>query len=421
MKHTIGRRILATLLLGILCLSVAACAAPADSSDGDITLTLIRIGNDEGEANYWKGLIERFEAANPGIKVAYDDAAIGEPFETKVNTMFESGKGPDLIGNGVGALPKQVETGRYMPITDYINAWDGKDDMIDIVLDKGTYKGDVYGLAYSTTPFVFAYRTDYFEEANLDPNSPPATWDELVQYAKALTVVENDQIVRAGFAFPMTAGNMVEFDIFAFGNGGGFYDAEGNPTVDAQANIDALAFLQSFIAEVNIPYNSNEVNPFIKGNAAMTLINNVALEPILSDPEMAGKVAIAFPPTNGTEANFAGCNMLSIGKDCENPDAAFKFIEMALSPDEVLRRAKEIKIPVTRQSLVEEYTALDPFNAVRVKCVEFGISMPKATWTPVFQRVRNLAVEKALYDNVDAAQALQDAQAELLTEIEEAQ
>ena len=47
-----------------------------------IELSFIRIGNDAAEADYWKRLINDFNAANPGLLVTYDDAAIGEAMES---------------------------------------------------------------------------------------------------------------------------------------------------------------------------------------------------------------------------------------------------------------------------------------------------------------------------------------------------
>ena len=114
----------------------------------------------------------------------------------------------------------------------------------------------------------------------------------------------------------------------------------------------------------------------------MTLINNVTLTPMLKDEAYEGKVGIAFPPYNTTKANFSGCNMLFIGRDCQNMDAAFSYIEAALSEDEVLRRAEELFVPVVRSSLVDEYAAMDPMNAIRAECVEYGVGMPLTTGPP---------------------------------------
>lgn len=411
--------VLCVLMILITGLFSACTGGPGEvKTDGDVTLSFIRIGNDAPEADYWKGLIEEFEKENPGIIIEYDDAAIGEPMETKLNTLFAAGAGPDIIGHGILSVANRVEAGHYSPITKYFDTWDGKDDIMERVLANGTYRDEVYGLAYSTTPFVFAYRKDLFEKAGLNPEKPPANWDQLKEYALLLTEKEGDRITTAGFAYPMAAGNFVEFDVFVFGNGGRYYDKDLVPTIDTPDKKEAFEFLLSFVDQVNIPYNSNEVNPFIRGNAAMTLINNVALRPLLNDPDYEGKIAVAVPPHNREEATFSGCNMLFIGSDCKNTDEAWLFIEKALTPEQVMERSTKLNIPVTRNSLIEEFSKLDPYNGVRARCVAVGIGMPRTVWSPRFQTIRNEMVQNVLYSKSTVGEALEEAQRKLMEEIE---
>lgn len=422
------KKLLALTLLVLLL--VSGCAAPAaqntasaqntgSAAGAAVTLKFVRIGNDAPEAAYWKAVISRFETANPGIHIEYDDAAIGEPMETKLNAAFAAGIGPDIIGHGIMSVAARAEAKQYQPVTKYFSTWEGKDDLMPSVLANGTYKNEVYGLGYSTTPFLFAWRKDLFQAAGLDPETPPKTWAQLKTMAEKLTVKDGETISQSGFAFPKSAGNFVEFDCFVFGNGGRYYDDAGNPTLDTPEKAEAFRFLSSFVGNVSTPYNSNELNPFVAGKAAMTLINNVALTAMLKNEAYKGKIGIALPPANeGKEQKtFAGCNMLFIGGDCKHPDEAFKFISFALSKEEVLQRAKEVNIPVTRKSQVEAFTALDPMNAVRSTCVEHGIGMPRTTWAATFQKIRNDMVQQVLYSKASPEDALKAAQAKLLEEI----
>ncbi len=410
------KKCLALILALMLALGAIPAISLADSAKTE--LSFVRIGNDAAEKAYWEWVIQGFEAANPDIKILYDDAAIGEPMETKLNTMFASGSGPDLIGHGILSVAARVELGHYQAIDAYFDAWEGKDDLLPSVLANGTYKGHTYGLGYSVTPFVFAYRKDLFEAAGLDPEQPPTTWDQLAEYARKLTVKSGDEITQSGFCFPQTGGNMVEFDVFTFGNGGKFMDEDSNPTMDGPAQLEVLNYLSGLLPDVNMVYSNSETNPFVKGLAAMTLINNVALTSMLQDPEYAGKVGVALPPNNGVKGTFSGCNMLFIGRDCKNADAAFSFIEFALSQESTLERAKQLRIPVTRASLQAEFAALDPYNAARSECVENGTGMPRATWATTFQRIRNELVQAVLFGGADAQQSLTKAQEDLLFEIE---
>ncbi len=404
----------------ILLLALAlgtALFAPA-LAEQTTELTFLRIGNDEAERAYWQWTIEEFQKANPGIVIHYDEAAIGEPMETKLNTLFASGTGPDLIGHGILSVAQRVNLGHYQPIDDLFATWEGKDDIMPAVLANGTYEGQVYGLAYSVTPYVFAYRIDLLEEAGI---AVPATWDELAEAARALTKKDDSGAVTfSGFCYPQTGGNLVELDVFVYGNGGTYLSDSNEPVFEGNEQIaGALDFLKGLLPDVNLVYSNNEVNPFVAGQAAMTLINNAALTTMLNNPEYEGKVGMALPPNNGTQASFCGCNMLFIGRDCQDPDAAFKFISFALGKESALKRAEMVRIPVTRKSLAEQYAQMDPWNAARVACVEYGTGMPRVTWSTGFQQVRNALSQSVLFGDVAVEEALSQAQKDIAFRMEQ--
>ena len=397
----------ALLLIAALLFTLTVAFAEDDA----VTLSFVRIGNDEAERAYWQWAIETFEAAHPNIRIEYDEKAIGDAMDTALNTQFASGGGVDIIGHGILSVAQRVEAGQYMAIDDYFESWEGRDDLMEAVLANGTYNDHVYGLGYSVTPYVFAYRIDLLEEADI---AVPTTWEELADAARELTQYnDNGEVEFAGFCYPQTGGNLVELDVFVYGNGGS-YIVDGQPTFEDNEQIaGALEFLSELLPEVNLTYSSNEVNPFVSGNAAMTLINNAALTTMLKNPEYEGKVGIALPPNNGTPASFCGCNMLFIGTTCQHPDEAFEFISFVLSPESTLKRAEMVKTPVTLTSLVDEYAAMDEWNAARSLCVSYGTGMPRVTWSTSFQTVRNALSQSVLFGGTDIGPALKEAQSDI--------
>lgn len=412
------KRFLLICLTAAMLLGLVACGG-ADSGD-TLTLSFLRLGNDEAERTFWQEVIAEYEAANEGVKIAYDEAAIGDAMDTKLTNLFTGNAGPDIIGHGILSIASRVEAGHYVPLTQQYEKWEGKDDIFPQLVDLGTYKGEIYGIAYSPAPYVFAYRIDMLKEAGYD--RPPQTWEELAEYARALTVTENGRITRAGFAFPTAAGNLVEYDVFAYGNGGGFVGENSEPTLNTPENLEALTFLADLINDVSIPYNSNETNPFMTGNAAMTLIDNIKLSPMFAMEEYKDKIGIALPPSNEgkRQMTFSGSRLLFIGKDCKNQEAAFDFIEFAVSKAVVQKRAEDLNVPVVLSSLHEEFSKADPYNGVRADCVANGIGMPIVTWSSIFQRVRNELVQRVL-NGEDPAAVLADAQQKIELEIQNAQ
>ena len=399
------------LLAILVALTLALAGISAVAEEEKVTLSFLRIGNDEAERAFWQWAIEAFEKENADVRIAYEEAPIGESMDTVLNTRFASGEGVDLIGHGILSVAQRVEANQYMAIDEYFDSWEGKDDIMPSVLANGTYNGHVYGLGYSVTPYVFAYRSDLLEEAGI---AVPTTWDELADAARELTKKnESGEVEFAGFCYPQTGGNLVELDVFVYGNGGQ-YIVDGEPVfADNEAVAGALSFLRELIPDVSLTYSSSEVNPFVSGSAAMTLINNAALTTMLKNPEYEGKVGIALPPNNGVKASFCGCNMLFIGTKCQNPDAAFRFISFVLSKEATLKRAEMVKIPVTRTSLVEAYAAMDPMNHARSECVTYGTGMPRVTWSPGFQAVRNELSQNVVFGDMDIAEALNKAQTDI--------
>ena len=395
------------LLAILVALTLALAGISAVAEEEKVTLSFLRIGNDEAERAFWQWAIEAFEKENADVRIAYEEAPIGESMDTVLNTRFASGEGVDLIGHGILSVAQRVEANQYMAIDEYFDSWEGKDDIMPSVLANGTYNGHVYGLGYSVTPYVFAYRSDLLEEAGI---AVPTTWDELADAARELTKKnESGEVEFAGFCYPQTGGNLVELDVFVYGNGGQ-YIVDGEPVfADNEAVAGALSFLRELIPDVSLTYSSSEVNPFVSGSAAMTLINNAALTTMLKNPEYEGKVGIALPPNNGVKASFCGCNMLFIGTKCQNPDAAFRFVSFVLSKEATLKRAEMVKIPVTRTSLVEAYAAMDPMNLARSECVTYGTGMPRVTWSTGFQAVRNELSQNVVFGDMDIAEALNKA------------
>ena len=189
----------------------------------------------------------------------------------------------------------------------------------------------------------------------------PLTREELAA-ARALTQKdENGAVTFSGFCYPQTGGNLVELDVFVYGNGGAFLSEDSQPVFEGNEQLaGALAFLKDLLPDVNMIYSNNEVNPFVAGKAAMTLINNAALTTMINNPDYEGKVGMALPPNNGTMASFFGCNMLFIGRDCENPEAAFKFINPRAGHGFGAQACRDGQNPRHAQVLAEQYETMDP-------------------------------------------------------------
>ncbi|HYZ48652.1 MAG TPA: extracellular solute-binding protein, partial [Sphingomonas sp.] len=92
------------------------------------------------------------------------------------------------------------------------------------------WKGKTYGIPTNNETMAFIWNADVFKRAGLDPEKPPATWDDVVAYSKQI----HDRLGIAGYGLVArkNAGNTpYRFLPQLWGYGGGVFDeATAKPT-----------------------------------------------------------------------------------------------------------------------------------------------------------------------------------------------
>jgi multiple sugar transport system substrate-binding protein len=173
-----------------------------------------------------------------------------------------------------------------------------------------TWEDKVYGIPTNNETMAFIWNADIFERAGLDPNAPPATWDDVVEYSKAIK--EKVGVSGYGLVAKQNAGNTpYRFmpQLWAYG-GGVFDEADPNPTydeirLDSEASKRALqASYDMYVRDKSVPTsaltNTQAENqaPFISGQLAMMISHpseyarmiELAEQATGSDKEAADKV-----------------------------------------------------------------------------------------------------------------------------------
>jgi sn-glycerol 3-phosphate transport system substrate-binding protein len=105
--------------------------------------------------------------------------------------------------------------------------------------------GKTYGVPFQRSTPVLYWNKEAFKEAGLDPDTPPATWDEMVSFGKKLTKTDaagnvsqwGVRIPSSGFPYWLFQGLTTQNDAFVM-------NSDGNETYfDDPAVIEALQYL----------------------------------------------------------------------------------------------------------------------------------------------------------------------------------
>ena len=299
-------------------------------------------------------LIDTFEAMNPDIKVkliAVDENDVTSQMATAAN----SNTLPTLVE---GAATTMVSFG-----ADGLIDVDANEDVINSIgRDKffsGALKmnesesGKAYGIPFHGWLQGLWYRTDWFEEAGLEP---PTTWENIEKAAKYFNDPSNNTY---GILVGTKAENFTEqcFTPIAQSNGAYLFDKDGNLTFNTPEMKEAIEFYGR-LAQYNPPgpQTWRARDYYLQGKMAMFFystyimddlaIQDAAASSLTSenfsdlsgsqfDPELASHTGMVPTITNTDSASYGTIVSLSIVDqgDSKKTEAAKKFIEYLYQPN----------------------------------------------------------------------------------------
>jgi multiple sugar transport system substrate-binding protein len=336
--------LLLTLTLGLL---IAACSGDKETAgeeDGDVI-----------EIEYWQyhfdskvklvdELIKEFEDENPGIKVKHTTFPYDQ-FNERVAAQVPAGRGPDVINLFYGWVPRYVDSGYLQPLPQDAFPHDEIESEFFPMVESVKLDGEYWTIPTAVRTIALFYNKDLFEEAGLDPESPPTTWDELVDYSLKLTKRDsNNRLTQAGMAWePSQQGHHWFRDALLY-QAGGEGLSEDRKTIqwdNSPAGLEAFKYWLDFVTTHKVGernFYTDDVTAFKTGHAAMNIDGSFRIGTLQADaPDL--NYAIAPLPTKGdkaTQASFWSNGITSEVKG-KKLDASVKFIQF-LTSDEVMER-----------------------------------------------------------------------------------
>ncbi len=208
------KKLLAILLVAALALTLAACGSSDDSSDtAEAETSEVAVETEATEAepitiSFWNSftgadgdmlvdLVNQFNEENEwGITVEMD---ISSDFDSQLATAFAAGEGPTFI---LSSSAYRFTYGEFFQDISDVFDKSGLDesDFIQSYLDYCSDGDALYFVPFQVVGYYMYWNKDLFEAAGLDPETPPATWDEWEEYAAALTD-ESSNVYGSGISY----------------------------------------------------------------------------------------------------------------------------------------------------------------------------------------------------------------------------
>lgn len=396
--------------LALVLLAALAACGRSEPDDGKVHVRYLASPDVGG---FSKVIIERFEKANPGIKVdMIEGPAAGDARENMYSTAFMAKDDSyDLAYVDVAWLPKFAAQGWLRPLDDLLPP-EKTEAFLPGDVEGSRYQGKLYRVPIQSDGGMLYYRKDLLAAKGIPV---PRTWEELARAALALQTPR-----RAGFVFQgkQYEGLVCAFLELVWGFGGDLLDPSGQVRIDEPQAVAALEALvdgiygRGFIPQAVLTYQEEEArNMFQEGRAVF--MRNWPYAWNLMQQEgspVRGKVGIVpmVAGPGGKSAATLGGWGFAVSSYSRHPEEAFRLAEFfATAESQKLAFMKGGILP-TRKALYSDPEVLRAAPHMK----DLGRVLAGARPRPVHPRWPRMS--DALQMHVSAALSRQETPAEAL-------
>jgi ABC-type glycerol-3-phosphate transport system substrate-binding protein len=281
-----------------------------------------------------------------------------------------------------------------------------RDEMLPVALSSCYFDDKLWGLPDQTNGLCLFYNKEHFRNAGLDPEKPPATWDELIAYGKKLT--NKDEGV-----FGIGLGNSLWWTLpFFYTYGAEFLSEDGTRCV-----LNSREGIAAFQLKVDL-YQKHGIEGgawrsggivhdlgFQNGRYSMILNGPWAVESLKRTGIDFGVGLIPAGPA-GTATNVGGNNLV-VFRSCGQPDLAVEFLQFVASEETQRMWASRLgQIPVNQKATDAITSEEHPYLAVFVEQMKTAIPRPQVTNYPEIENTMNPEMEAALGGTKSVEEAL---------------
>lgn len=348
----------------IFCVILAGFACNKSSDDGKVHLV------------FWHSfvpstlpalvaLIDDFQKENPGIVVKAQYIPTGDALIQKLITSVQSKTAPDLSWIHSDFLDKLVEADAIYPISHFradSNITAGINDIYPALLEAAKWRDTLYALPMEGTVLSLLYNKTAFKKAGLDPNRPPADWNELYEYAVKLTVDrdKDKKTDQYGFYIPVFPASgqlsiwmVLQWSPYLWQAGGQEITKEQDRvTFNEEPGVKALSLWRNIYNELGLKnFSLSHDMGFLSQSVSMIMDGpwNLPIYRKIKDFEWA---VAPLPKGPAKSATYFAGEHVAVFKQTKHPDAAWKFLTYIIRPDVQAKFSMNSGyLPVSRKSL----------------------------------------------------------------------
>ncbi|TYC61989.1 ABC transporter substrate-binding protein [Rhodobacterales bacterium] len=400
--------------LGVCALALlgATAAGSLSASAADQEISWIYCG-DKIDPIHEKYIAE-WEEKNPGWKIAPEVVGWAQ-CQDKATTLAAAGSPVAMAYVGSRALKQLAESDLIIdvPMSD-----EEKESYYPNIVDTVTFDGTQWGVPIAFSTKALFWNKDLFKEAGLDPEVPPKTWEEEIEFSKIIQ--EKTGIPGYGLPAKTFDNTMHQFLHWVYTNNGKVIDDEGNIVMDSPevlAALQAYKDITPYSVEGPTAYEQNEIRAiWLDGKVAMIQNSSGAAVRAIDAGMNWGVATLPLGPSATGPGTLLITDSLAIFKDSGVEEKAIEFAKYITSPGpqgEYELQGGAGLTPLRPSEQVDEFVKKDPYWKPFIDGIANAGPEPLFTDYKGFQNVMIEMVQSVVTGQAEPKDALEKATADL--------
>jgi len=418
--------------VAVLALSMAACGGGSSNNsttssnpdDGTKLTMWVRSATDQ----FSQRLVDAYNKSHKN-QVALTIIP-NDNYLTKVGAAAGSKSLPDILASDVVYTPNYTKQGLFKDITSDIKALPYFSSIAQSHITVASVNDKIYAVPHKLDSSVFFYNKDLFKKAGLDPEKPPANFDDILNYARKITALGNG---ITGFDLAGSCGGCGVYTLFPYAWADGQEIlSDGGKKIDINnKSFKAIFTLYKQLSDEKLVDSSDKAQDgstwpanFEAGKVGMLPLGSPIVGDLLKQTKFQWGVTPLMSPDGSKTSTFIGGDVAGIAATSKHPAQAWDFLKWTLEENaQVEIIAKNGDLPGRTDLTGNKYTAADP----RTKLIADGLKNGHTPFALPFGDLFNnpngpwvATIRAALY-GPDIDKALADGQAKLQAGLDAAQ
>ena len=385
--------------------------AEAETNNGEKTVITFWNGFTGSDRETLEALVKEYNETNDKNIEVQMDIMPWDSFYQKLATALPVGEGPDILAMATERIGSYADSGALAAVDDIYSSGIVDETVVPETLKENLkYDGKYYGVPMNFATLLLYYNKTIFEEAGLDPEKAPETWEELEQYAQQI-------VEKTGkYGFDMAVKDTTPmWCIMLWGNGGDIIK-DGKAVFNSPENVETVTRWAENIrdkkfgpevltgGEIDKLFESQKLAMYFCGPWATNGFTNAGIDYGVAQAPKGPKEQV-------TQANAVGMYMTSSSK---NKEAVYDFFGWWNSKDTQVKWSLGTGFPPARTDIGDdERMKENPYIAEFAKPAnESKMYLQQLTnFAEVDTQAIVPAFEKILLENADVQEALDEANA----------